>query len=183
MRCLGAEFHDFAGSIVVHAFGGWIGLAAVLRWAPASGATKRAAYSAFRRRRMPVARNGLLAAVHRLVRLQRDERADLEGVSGLVAMNSLMAMCGGILAALIAGKNDPGFVHNGALAGLVAVCAGSDVMHPIGALIDGRDRRRRIRADVPGLTRTAGRSTTCSACGRCTGCAGYGAASRAASSG
>ena len=46
-------------------------------------------------------------------------------------------MCGGILAALIAGDNDPGFVHNGALAGLVAVCAGSDVMHPIGALVIG----------------------------------------------
>jgi Amt family ammonium transporter len=26
----GAEFHDFAGSVVVHAVGGWIGLAAVL---------------------------------------------------------------------------------------------------------------------------------------------------------
>lgn len=59
------------------------------------------------------------------------------GISGLVAMNSLMAMVGGILSALVAGKNDPGFVHNGALAGLVAVCAGSDVMHPIGALVTG----------------------------------------------
>ena len=61
----------------------------------------------------------------------------LKSVSGLVAMNSLMAMCGGILSALWAGRNDPGFVHNGALAGLVAVCAGSDVMHPVGALIVG----------------------------------------------
>ena len=52
-------------------------------------------------------------------------------------MNSLMAMCGGILAALIAGDGDPGFIHNGALAGLVAVCAGSDVMHPIGSLFVG----------------------------------------------
>ena len=60
----------------------------------------------------------------------------LEGVSGLVAVNSLMAMVGGILAALFVGKNDPGFVHNGALAGLVAVCAGSDVMHP-GGLVTG----------------------------------------------
>jgi len=61
----------------------------------------------------------------------------IDGVTGLVAMNSLMAMVGGILTALVAGRNDPGFVHNGALAGLVAVCAGSDVMHPIGALIVG----------------------------------------------
>ena len=59
----------------------------------------------------------------------------IDKVSGLVAVNSLMAMAGGTLAALAVGKNDPGFVHNGPLAGLVAVCAGSDVMHPIGALV------------------------------------------------
>ncbi|HET9041692.1 MAG TPA: ammonium transporter, partial [Burkholderiales bacterium] len=61
----------------------------------------------------------------------------LEKISGLVALNSLMAMVGGTLAALAAGRNDPGFVHNGPLAGLVAVCAGSDVMHPLGALATG----------------------------------------------
>jgi Amt family ammonium transporter len=61
----------------------------------------------------------------------------LDKVSGLVAMNSLMAMVGGTLVALVAGKNDPGFVHNGPLAGLVAVCAGSDLMHPLGALVTG----------------------------------------------
>jgi Amt family ammonium transporter len=54
-----------------------------------------------------------------------------------VAVNSLMAMVGGTLAALALGKNDPGFVHNGPLAGLVAVCAGSDLMHPLGALAVG----------------------------------------------
>jgi Amt family ammonium transporter len=48
-----------------------------------------------------------------------------------------MARVGGTLAALVAGKNDPGFVHNGPLAGLVAVCAGSDLMHPLGALVVG----------------------------------------------
>lgn len=61
----------------------------------------------------------------------------LDKISGLVAVNSLMAMVGGTLAALLVGKNDPGFVHNGPLAGLVAVCAGSDLMHPIGALVVG----------------------------------------------
>ena len=61
----------------------------------------------------------------------------VEGISGLVAVNSLMAMVGGTLAALIIGKNDPGFIHNGPLAGLVAVCAGSDVFHPLGALATG----------------------------------------------
>ena len=61
----------------------------------------------------------------------------LDKVSGLVAVNSLMAMVGGTLTALLLGRNDPGFVHNGPLAGLVAVCAGSDLMHPLGALVVG----------------------------------------------
>ncbi|PJC70898.1 MAG: ammonium transporter, partial [Zetaproteobacteria bacterium CG_4_8_14_3_um_filter_59_5] len=49
----------------------------------------------------------------------------------------LLAMVGGLIAALVAGRNDPGFVHNGALAGLVAICAGSDLVHPMGALVIG----------------------------------------------
>jgi len=61
----------------------------------------------------------------------------VDKISGLVAINSLLAMAGGTLAALFVGRNDPGFVHNGPLAGLVAICAGSDVMHPIGALATG----------------------------------------------
>jgi len=61
----------------------------------------------------------------------------VEGVSGLVAINSLMAMAGGAIAALLAGRADPGFLHNGPLAGLVAVCAGSDIMHPMGSLVVG----------------------------------------------
>jgi Amt family ammonium transporter len=39
--------------------------------------------------------------------------------------------------AVFLGKNDPGFAYNGPLAGLVAVCAGSDLMHPLGALATG----------------------------------------------
>jgi Amt family ammonium transporter len=61
----------------------------------------------------------------------------LDKISGLVAVNSLMAMVGGTLAAVLLGRNDPGFVHNGPLAGLVAICAGSDLVHPIGALAIG----------------------------------------------
>jgi Amt family ammonium transporter len=61
----------------------------------------------------------------------------LDKMNGLVAMNSLMAMVGGTLVAVVMGKNDPGFTYNGPLAGLVAVCAGSDLMHPLGALVTG----------------------------------------------
>ena len=63
----------------------------------------------------------------------------IDKISGLVAVNSLMAMVGRHARRRWSlGRNDPGFVHNGPLAGLVAVCAGSDVMHPLGALVVGR---------------------------------------------
>ena len=61
----------------------------------------------------------------------------IDKISGLVAVNSLMAMAGGTLVAVLIGRNDPGFAYNGPRAGLVAVCAGSDVMHPAGALVVG----------------------------------------------
>ena len=101
----------------------------------------------------PLPRAGRLDPHRRLVRLQRHVAPRRwTRSSGLVAVNSLMAMVGGTLAALVAGKNDPGFVHNGPLAGLVAVCAGSDLMHPMGALVDRRRRRRPVRRASSPLT-------------------------------
>jgi len=134
----GAGFHDFAGSVVVHAVGGWIALGAVLLLGPRLGRydTKGRPVG------IPPSSLPWLALGSWLLCVgwfgfNVMTAASLESVSGLVAMNSLMAMVGGILTALIVGRNDPGFVHNGALAGLVAVCAGSDVMHPVGSLIVG----------------------------------------------
>ena len=132
----GASFHDFAGSIVVHAFGGWVALMAVIFLGPRLGR-----YGP-RGRAFPPSSIPWLALGSWLLCIgwfgfNVVSAQSLESISGLVAVNSLMAMVGGILAALIAGKGDPGFVHNGALAGLVAVCAGSDIMHPLGSLFVG----------------------------------------------
>jgi Amt family ammonium transporter len=134
---LGAPFKDFAGSIVVHAFGGWAALGAVLMLGPRLGRYGSPHAGATPPSSIPwLALGSWLLCIgwfgFNVMSAQR-----LEAISGLVALNSLMAMSGGIVVALIVGDNDPGFVHNGALAGLVAVCAGSDVMHPIGALIVG----------------------------------------------
>ena len=133
---LGAPFKDFAGSIVVHAFGGWMALGAVLCLGPRLGRYDGRGTAPPPSSIPWLAMGSWLLCIgwfgFNVMSAQR-----LEAISGLVAMNSLMAMCGGIVVALIVGDNDPGFVHNGALAGLVAVCAGSDVMHPIGALIVG----------------------------------------------
>jgi Amt family ammonium transporter len=134
----GAGFHDFAGSIVVHAMGGWIALVAVIFLGARHGRYgKDGMMSAHPPSSIPFLALGAWILTVGWFGFNVMSAQSVEGVSGLVAVNSLMAMVGGILAALVVGKNDPGFVHNGPLAGLVAICAGSDVMHPMGALATG----------------------------------------------
>ena len=134
----GAEFHDFAGSVVVHAMGGWIALPAVLLLGARRGRYGNdGQISAHPPSSIPFLALGAWILTVGWFGFNVMSAQSLEKISGLVALNSLMAMVGGTLVALWLGKNDPGFVHNGPLAGLVAVCAGSDVMHPIGALIVG----------------------------------------------
>jgi len=132
---LGAEFKDFAGSIVVHAFGGWLALAAVMKLGPRLGRYEGRGPTP--PSSLPWLAMGSWMLCVGWFGFNVMSAQSLKAVSGLVAINSLMAMAGGILAALIAGRNDPGFVHNGALAGLVAVCAGSDIMHPLGSFAVG----------------------------------------------
>ena len=134
----GAKFHDFAGSIVVHAVGGWIGLMAVLLLGARSGRyTRDGKISAHPPSSIPFLALGAWILSVGWFGFNVMSAQTIDKISGLVAVNSLMAMVGGTLAALVMGRNDPGFVHNGPLAGLVAVCAGSDIMHPIGALATG----------------------------------------------
>jgi Amt family ammonium transporter len=134
----GAEFHDFAGSVVVHAMGGWLALPAViLLGARSNRYRKDGAVSAHPPSSIPFLALGAWILIVGWFGFNVMSAQTLDKMSGLVAVNSLMAMVGGTLAALALGKNDPGFVHNGPLAGLVAVCAGSDVMHPMGALVVG----------------------------------------------
>ncbi|OGB14073.1 MAG: ammonium transporter [Burkholderiales bacterium RIFCSPLOWO2_12_67_14] len=134
----GAVFHDFAGSVVVHAVGGWIALPAVIfLGARANRYRKDGGMSAHPPSSIPFLALGAWILCVGWFGFNVMSAQRLENISGLVAVNSLMAMVGGTLAALLAGKNDPGFVHNGPLAGLVAVCAGSDLMHPLGALVVG----------------------------------------------
>ena len=134
----GAEFHDFAGSIVVHAVGGWLALPAVLLLgARYNRYRKDGAVSAHPPSNIPFLVLGAWILTVGWFGFNVMSAQTIDKISGLVAVNSLMAMVGGTLAALIFGKNDPGFLHNGPLAGLVAVCAGSDLMHPLGALVTG----------------------------------------------
>ena len=134
----GAEFHDFAGSIVVHAVGGWLALpAVVLLGARYNRYRKDGGVSAHPPSSIPFLALGAWILTVGWFGFNVMSAQTIDKISGLVAVNSLMAMVGGTLAALVFGKNDPGFLHNGPLAGLVAVCAGSDLMHPLGALVTG----------------------------------------------
>ncbi len=134
----GVPFHDFAGSVVVHAVGGWIALGAVLMLGNRRGRYRRdGSVVAIPPSNIPFLALGAWVLSVGWFGFNVMSAQKLDGISGLVALNSLMAMVGGIVSALVVGRNDPGFIHNGALAGLVAVCAGSDVMHPIGALVTG----------------------------------------------
>lgn len=134
----GAQFHDFAGSVVVHAVGGWIALAAVLHLGARRGRyTKEGLVSAHPPSNIPFLALGSWILIVGWFGFNVMSAQKLEAITGLVALNSLMAMVGGTLAALVVGKNDPGFAYNGPLAGLVAICAGSDIVHPIGALAIG----------------------------------------------
>lgn len=134
----GAEFHDFAGSVVVHAVGGWIGLAAVMLLGPRYNRYRKdGGISAHPPSSIPFLALGAWVLTVGWFGFNVMSAQSLDKMSGLVAVNSLMAMVGGTLVATLMGRNDPGFAYNGPLAGLVAVCAGSDLMHPIGALVVG----------------------------------------------
>ncbi|AJE15863.1 ammonium transporter [Stutzerimonas balearica] len=133
----GAAFHDFAGSVVVHAMGGWLAFGAVILLGRRNGRYRDGRLVAFAPSNIPFLALGSWILIVGWFGFNVMSAQSLEGISGLVAVNSLMAMVGGTASAWLVGRNDPGFLHNGPLAGLVAVCAGSDLMHPVGALATG----------------------------------------------
>ncbi|MGE8362126.1 ammonium transporter [Pseudomonas sp.] len=133
----GAPFHDFAGSVVVHAVGGWLAFGAVVLLGARDGRYRDGRLVAFAPSNIPFLALGSWILIIGWFGFNVMSAQTLGSVSGLVAVNTLMAMVGGTVAALLVGRNDPGFLHNGPLAGLVAVCAGSDLMHPVGALATG----------------------------------------------
>ncbi|MGQ7938547.1 ammonium transporter [Paraburkholderia sp. D1E] len=137
-QVFGVPFHDFAGSVVVHAFGGWVALPAVLLLGARHGRYHRdGGIAAHPPSNIPFLALGAWVLTVGWFGFNVMSAQTIDKISGLVAVNSLMAMVGGTLTAWLAGRNDPGFTYNGPLAGLVAVCAGSDVMHPLGALVTG----------------------------------------------
>ncbi len=134
----GVPFHDYAGSVIVHSMGGWLALPAVILL----GARQGRYGTGGRSNPIPISNIPFLALGSWILCVgwfgfNVMSAQAINGISGLVAVNSLFAMVGGVLAALLVSRGDPGFIHNGALAGLVAICAGSDIVHPLGAFAIG----------------------------------------------
>ncbi len=134
-RTCGAPFHDLAGSVVVHATGGWLALPAIMLLGPRLKRYEND--QPIKVSSIPFLALGSWILIVGWFGFNVMSAGSLGNFSGLVAINSLMAMVGGTITALIVSKNDSGFIHNGALAGLVAVCAGSDLYHPVAALVVG----------------------------------------------
>jgi Amt family ammonium transporter len=133
----GVPFHDFAGSVVVHSMGGWLALPATIILGKRLGRWVNGRSIGIPASNIPYLSLGswILSIGWFGFNVMSAQR--FEGISGLVAVNSLFAMVGGVLFAITFSRNDPGFAHNGALAGLIAICAGSDIVHPIGAFFIG----------------------------------------------
>jgi len=108
LASFGAEFHDFAGSVVVHAVGGWIALAAVLLLGARRGRyNKEGRMSAHPPSSIPFLALGAWILTVGWFGFNVMSAQEIGKISGLVAVNSLMAMVGGTLVALLVGKNDP----------------------------------------------------------------------------
>ncbi|MFO7569016.1 MAG: ammonium transporter [Smithellaceae bacterium] len=133
----GARFHDYAGSVVVHSMGGWLALPAIVILGQRIGRWQNGVSQGIPVSNIPFLALGSWILAIGWFGFNVMSAQDLSAISGLVAVNSLFAMAGGILFALVFSKNDPGFIHNGALAGLIAICSGSDVVHPFGAFLIG----------------------------------------------
>ena len=101
----GAEFHDFAGSVVVHAMGGWIALPAVLLLGARHGRYgKNGELSAHPPSSIPFLALGAWILTVGWFGFNVMSAQTLDKISGLVAINSLMAMVGGTLVATLLGR-------------------------------------------------------------------------------
>ena len=153
----GASFHDFAGSIVVHGVGGWLALAAVLLLGSRNGRIRDGRIISFAPSSIPFLALGAWILIVGWFGFNVMSAQAVEGISGLVAVNSLMAMVGGTLAALVIGRNDPGFIHNGPWPVCCRMCRFR--RHASYGFVSGRFSRRcyfRIRVRLVPTSEEAG---------------------------
>ncbi|AEH06076.1 ammonium transporter [Methanothermococcus okinawensis] len=130
-------WHDYAGSLVVHGLGGFLGLGAIAALGPRVGRFINGKAVPILGHNIPMAVFGAFALAIGWYGFNVGSSLALGNVSGLVCATTTLAMAGGGIGALVMSKNDVLFTANGIVAGLVAICSGTDVVSPIGGLIIG----------------------------------------------
>ena len=137
-------FYDFAGSTVVHAFGGFAALAFVLVLGPRKGKYgKDGSIKPIVAHNFPLAAIGVFLLFLGWFGFNGGSvlSADPAGVS-LVCVTTALAACGGAIASIITSwvslkKPDLSMALNGFLAGLVGITAGADAIAPMQSIIVG----------------------------------------------
>ncbi|ADG13612.1 ammonium transporter [Methanocaldococcus infernus ME] len=130
-------WHDYAGSLVVHGLGGFLALGAIAALGPRIGRFKDGVPVPILGHNIPMAVFGAFMLAIGWYGFNVGSSLALSDISGLVCATTTLAMAGGGLGALIASKKDVLFTANGIVAGLVAICSGTDIVSPIGGLIIG----------------------------------------------
>lgn len=134
-------FYDFAGSTIVHSFGGWAALACVIILGPRLGKYKDGKSVAIPGHNLPLVAIGVFLLWFGWFGFNGGSvlSADPELIS-FVLTTTTLAACSGIIGSAIATKifikkMDLTMVLNGALAGLVSITAGADVIASASILV------------------------------------------------
>jgi Amt family ammonium transporter len=136
-------FHDFAGSTIVHGVGGWAALAGAWMLGPRLGRYSASGQGQVRSHSLPLAAIGALLLWFGWYGFNGGSvlSADPGPVSFVVVTTTLAAASGVVSAVAISwlwrGKPDLAMAINGALAGLVGITAGADVVAPMWAVLIG----------------------------------------------
>jgi Amt family ammonium transporter len=139
----GNGFKDFAGSAVVHAFGGFAALACVIILGPRAGKYTENGIKPILGHSMPLAAIGVFLLFLGWFGFNGGSvlSADPSGV-GLVFTTTALAACGGALASMAISwiflkKPDLSMALNGFLAGLVGITANADIVSAGGSIVIG----------------------------------------------
>ena len=138
-----AGFKDFAGSAVVHAFGGFAALACVIVLGPRAGKYTSEGVKPILPHNLPLAAIGVFLLFFGWFGFNGGSVLSANpGPLGLVFTTTTLAACTGALGAMAASwvtlkKPDLSMTLNGFLAGLVGITANADIVSANGAMIIG----------------------------------------------
>ena len=136
-------FHDFAGSTLVHSVGGWAALAGIILLGPRLGKYVNGTIRPILGHNVPLAVLGMFLLWFGWYGFNGGSVLSADpGLVSLVFVTTSLAAAAGVVSAMITTWTvhkhpDASMVLNGALAGLVGITAGADVVTPLSAVIIG----------------------------------------------